>query len=53
MLANAWTGLLQHDRKARGADDAARVEKRVHSNLFGLNAERSVKAYEKALTLVG
>lgn len=39
---NAATGYIQHDVKARGADDGARVERRIESNLFGLNARRTL-----------
>jgi len=48
---NAMSGLLQHDRKARGADDSDRVEKRVDSNLFGLNAWRTSRAFDRAYVL--
>lgn len=46
---NAFTGLIQHDMKARGKDDQDRVEKRQYSNLLGLNNERSIRAMELAL----
>lgn len=49
---NAYSGLVQHDKKARGTDDVDRVEKRVHSNLFGLNAERTSNAFQRALSLL-
>ena len=48
---NSYTGLIQHDQKARGGDDADRVEKRVESNLFGLNQERSQAALENAFKM--
>ena len=48
-MLNAYTGLLQHDRKARGKDDEARVEKRIDQNLFGLNQNRTLRALETAL----
>lgn len=41
---NAWTGTVQHDLKARGTDDLDRYRKRVESNMFGLNAERTLRA---------
>jgi phage/plasmid-like protein (TIGR03299 family) len=51
IAANAYTGLIQHDRKARGKDDAARVERRIDSNLFGLSADRTAATFESALSL--
>lgn len=45
---NAYSGLCQHDLKARGQDDEDRVEKRVTSNLFGLNANRTQDALQRA-----
>ena len=45
---NAYTGLVQHDQKARGKDDKDRLEKRVESNLFGLNTERTHAAATRA-----
>lgn len=49
---NAWSGLVQHDRKARGADDLNRVEKRRESNLFGLNQDRTQAAFGRALQML-
>ena len=46
--ANAYSGLVQHDKKSRGKNDDSRVEKRVESNLFGLNAARTFAAFETA-----
>lgn len=48
---NAWSGLVQHDMKARGKDDLDRVEKRQKANLFGLNAERTSRAFSLAISL--
>jgi phage/plasmid-like protein (TIGR03299 family) len=48
---NAFTGMVQHDLKARGSDDRNRVEKRVESNLFGLNQERSQAALQHAFKM--
>lgn len=45
---NAYTGLIQHDRKARGADDEERVSKRIDQNLFGLNQNRTQAALATA-----
>lgn len=50
---NAFSGLIQHDMKARGSDDARRVENRVTSNLFGLNANRTCRAFAHAFGLAG
>jgi phage/plasmid-like protein (TIGR03299 family) len=50
---NAWTGVVQHDAKARGKDDMDRIEKRVQSNLFGLNANRTLAALNTACKLAG
>lgn len=48
---NAWTGVIQHDMKSRGKDDADRVEKRFTSNMFGLNAERTQVAMQRAFRM--
>lgn len=48
---NAFSGLCQHDLKARGKDDESRVEKRVYSNLFGLNQDRTQLALQTAYAL--
>ena len=45
---NSYTGVLQHDRKARGRDDEDRVGRRVESNLFGLSQERTQAALNRA-----
>ncbi len=45
---NAYSGLIQHDKKARGKDDPDRVEKRVYSNMFGLNSTRCENALQRA-----
>jgi len=39
---NAMTGFVQHDSTARGKDDSDRVSRRMESNLFGLNANRTL-----------
>jgi phage/plasmid-like protein (TIGR03299 family) len=48
---NAMTGFVQHDKTARGKDDAARVERRIESNLFGVNATRTHEVLASALAL--
>ncbi len=48
---NAYSGLVQHDMKARGKNDADRIEKRVTSNLFGLNSERTSSAIQLAYAM--
>jgi phage/plasmid-like protein (TIGR03299 family) len=48
---NAMTGFVQHDKIARGTDDADRVARRVESNLFGINAHRTHEVLAHALTL--
>jgi phage/plasmid-like protein (TIGR03299 family) len=45
---NAYSGLVQHDQKARGKDDVVRVERRVDSNLFGLAQDRTQAALKRA-----
>jgi phage/plasmid-like protein (TIGR03299 family) len=50
---NAYSGLVQHDSKARGKDDTARVERRIEGNLFGLQAQRTSAAFGDALQLLG
>lgn len=47
-LVNAYSGLVQHDRKTRGKEDVNRVESRTESNLLGLNMDRTMKALERA-----
>ena len=48
---NAYSGLVQHDLKARGADDVVRVERRQDSNLFGLGSRRTQAALQSAMTM--
>lgn len=49
---NAFSGMLQHDMKARGKDDADRIEKRTYSNLFGLNQDRTQAALKTAFRML-
>jgi phage/plasmid-like protein (TIGR03299 family) len=51
MAFNALSGYLQHDTTARGADDDARIARRVESNLFGLNATRTHEALASIMAL--
>jgi phage/plasmid-like protein (TIGR03299 family) len=46
---NALTGYLQHDVKARGENDVDRVSRRMESNLFGLNVNRTHDALASVL----
>jgi len=48
---NAMSGFVQHDKVARGKDDADRVSRRVESNLFGINAHRTHEVLAHALSL--
>jgi hypothetical protein len=48
---NAYTGWLQNDRPLRGKDPERAREKRVHSRLFGVDADRSLEAFAAALAL--
>lgn len=48
---NAYTGWIQHDRKLRRLDPTAREELRLHSCLFGVDADRTTAAYAAALTI--
>ena len=48
---NAFSGLIQHDMKARGSDDESRIIGRINSNLFGLNSKRTQRAFELAYQL--
>lgn len=50
---NAYSGLVQHDSKARGKDEMDRLAKRENSNLFGLNAVRTVNAWIQACHKAG
>lgn len=45
---NAYSGLVQHDQKARGKGDTDRFEKKVESNLFGLAQTRTQRAMQLA-----
>ena len=45
---NGFSGIVQHEMKGRGKDDANRVENRIKSNLFGLNADRTIAALNTA-----
>jgi len=48
---NAYTEYCQHDTKGKGKDDLGRVERRLQSNLFGLAANRTMKAFATALEM--
>lgn len=48
---NSYSGLIQHGMKARGRSDEDRITRRVESNLFGLNAQRTHAAFAQALML--
>lgn len=50
---NAYSGLVQHDSKGRGKDDADRLAKRENSNLFGLNTTRTINAWIRACAGAG
>lgn len=50
---NAVTGFIQHDKSARGADDSARVSRRIESNLFGVNVTRTHEVLAQTLALAG
>lgn len=49
---NAMTGFIQHDKRARGENDQNRVEKRIESNLFGINATRTLDTFAHAMSMV-
>ena len=48
---NAYSGYVQHERDNRGDDDAKKAENALHSNIFGSNASRTSKAFDRALQL--
>lgn len=50
---NAMTGFVQHDKTSRGKDDAARVDSRRDSNLFGINASRTHDVLAASVALLG
>lgn len=50
--ANAYSGLVQHDKKARGKNDLDRVRRRQESNLFGLNQDRTQSALKTAFAMM-
>lgn len=47
-MANAYTGWLQHDHRT-GKDPQRSQQRRRQSALFGVNAQRSVQAFQAAL----
>lgn len=47
-MFNSYSGMVQHDAKAYGRDDADRVERRVDQNMFGLNQDRTQAALGRA-----
>lgn len=49
--ANSYSGMIQHDMKARGKDDSDRIEKRIDSNLFGLSQQRTQDALQRAFKM--
>jgi phage/plasmid-like protein (TIGR03299 family) len=49
---NAYSGLIQHDKKSKGSNDESRVEKKVESNLFGLNIKRTMAAFGRMVKMV-
>ncbi len=49
-MANAYTGWLQHDYRV-GKDPKKSQQRRRHSSLFGILAQRSVWAFQAALNL--
>lgn len=46
---NAFTGYVQHDKPAEKTE--AQRERKIDSNLFGLNADRSFETLQKALEM--
>lgn len=50
-MFNAWSGTIQHDKKARGKDDVKRVESRIDNNLFGLTQTRTQNALLRAFKM--
>ena len=50
-MFNAYSGLCQHDAKARGKNDEDRIAKRQESNLFGLNHDRTLAAFQSAFKM--
>lgn len=48
---NAYSGVVQHDKKTRGKDDVKRVESRLDSNVFGLNQQRTIAAWLRAFAV--
>lgn len=50
-MLNAYTGFVQHDRKVRAATESDRRQQRTDYALFGVDAERSTRAFARALTM--
>lgn len=50
-IYNAYTGWLQNDTFARIKNRRMAAERRAHSNLFGLNAQRTAAAFDLAYGL--
>jgi len=48
---NAYTGWLQHDKRARFKDSVKAEDSRLGSALFGANADRGVMAMQLALSM--
>ena len=48
---NAYTGMMQHDRKLRGTGHEDKIEKRASMNLLGVNTVRAHDAFTLALQL--
>jgi len=51
LALNAWTGYVQHDLTSRGKEDKSRVDNRINSTLFGVNAKRSSSAVVDAVAM--
>jgi len=50
-MFNAYTGWVQHDRGLKWKDPQIAHERRISANLFGINTERTSKAFDHALAV--
>lgn len=50
-MFNAYSGMIQHDYESRRKDPLVRREAKLSSNLFGVNADRTIETLRYALQL--
>lgn len=50
-MFNAYTGMVQHDYSSRRKDPTIKAEAKLSTNLFGVNADRTIETFKAALQL--